>query len=102
MKNDVELLAEAYIDKIAQGPGEQINTHNEQGSVDRDSVDVHSLEIDGIDMTDYPDFVDAYFSAGQFKDGRDMSDEELEALKEQDSDLFYEVLQGKISGMGQD
>ena len=97
MKNDVELLAEAYIDKIAQGPGEQINTHNEQGG-----VDVHSLEIDGIDMTDYPDFVDAYFSAGQFKDGRDMSDEELEALKEQDSDLFYEVLQGKISGMGQD
>jgi hypothetical protein len=35
-------------------------------------IDVDSLEIDGIDFNDAPDFSDAYFSAGQYTDGSDI------------------------------
>lgn len=43
-------------------------------------VDYASLEIDGVDSSDYPDFSDAYFSSGYFTDGTPMSDEDLDQL----------------------
>ena len=43
-------------------------------------VDYASLEIDGVDSSDYPDFSDAYFSSGYFTDGTQMSDEDLDQL----------------------
>ena len=55
-------------------------------------VDTGSLEIDGVDGRDAPDFSDAYFSAGQFKDGTDMTDEELNELADEHPDLLYEKI----------
>ena len=55
-------------------------------------VDTGSLEIDGVDGRDAPDFSDAYFSAGQFKDGTDMMDEELNELAAEHPDLLYEKI----------
>jgi hypothetical protein len=55
-------------------------------------VDTGSLEIDGVDGRDAPDFSDAYFSAGQFKDGTEMSDEELNELASEHPDLLYEKI----------
>lgn len=55
-------------------------------------VDTGSLEIDGVDGRDAPDFSDAYFSAGQFKDGTDMTDEELNELAAEHPDLLYEKI----------
>lgn len=55
-------------------------------------VDTGSLEIDGVDGRDAPDFSDAYFSAGQFKDGTEMSDEELNELAAEHPDLLYEKI----------
>jgi hypothetical protein len=52
-------------------------------------VDTGSLEIDGVDGRDAPDFSDAYFSAGKFKDGTDMTDEELNELAAEHPDLLY-------------
>jgi predicted NAD/FAD-binding protein len=53
-------------------------------------VDTSSLELEGIDGRDAPDFCDAYFSAGLWQDGTKMSDEDLDALKESHPDLFYD------------
>jgi len=50
--------------------------------IDLDAVDLASLEIGGIDMQDYPDFCDAYFSKGNRLDGTPLDDEELIALTE--------------------
>lgn len=55
-------------------------------------VDTGSLEIDGVDGRDAPDFSDAYFSAGKFKDGTDMTDEELNELASEHPDLLYEKI----------
>ena len=44
-------------------------------------VDLKSLVFDGIDYEDAPDFCDAYISNAQFKDGTELSVEELELLQ---------------------
>jgi len=45
-------------------------------------IDKPSLEIDGVDSSDYPDFSDAYFSAAFFTDGEELTEEELQELTE--------------------
>ena len=53
-------------------------------------VDKASLEVDGVDPRDYPDFSDAYFSAGSFTDGTPLNDEEIDQLSDQYGDLLYD------------
>jgi len=67
-------------------------THTLDGRRVHKVVDTGSLEIDGVDGRDAPDFSDAYFSAGQFKDGTEMSDEELNELASEHPDLLYEMI----------
>ena len=55
-------------------------------------VDTGSLEIDGVDGRDAPDFSDAYFSAGEFKDGTKMSDDELNELADEHPDILAEKI----------
>jgi hypothetical protein len=54
-------------------------------------VDLDSLVVDGIDMEDYPDFCDAYFSEGKYLDGTPLPDDLLEELSE-DGDLVHEMV----------
>lgn len=49
---------------------------------------ITDIELDGIDMNDYPDFCDAYIASATYK-GRDMTESELEQLN-QDSDYVYQ------------
>lgn len=56
------------------------------------SIDYGTLEIQGIDYRDYPDFCDAYFSRGFYTDGTELSEEELDALN--GTDLKYERILG--------
>lgn len=51
---------------------------------------VVDLEVDGVDIRDYPDFSDAYFSYACYEDGTELTDEELEKLAEQFSDVLHE------------
>jgi len=53
-----------------------------------DLSQVEDVEIDGINPRDYPDFCDAFILEASYK-GREMTDEELEALNE-DSDFVYD------------
>ena len=55
-------------------------------------IDYRSLEMDGIDTRDYPDFCDAYFSHAVFKDTlEELSDEELEQLTEAYPEVVNEM-----------
>lgn len=56
-------------------------------TLDGKTVDLSSLEVDGVHHWDYPDFTDAYLSYGQFTDGTELSDEQLEKLQDEHSDL---------------
>lgn len=61
-------------------------------SINGKEVDMRSLEVDGVDTRDYPDFVDAYFSAGSFTDGTDLSDDELSQLTDTHGDVLHELV----------
>jgi len=86
--------AENYIEQAAQGFHElddedinemKINIPRDPNAtyVSGKKVDLRSIDIDGIDMGDYPDFVDAYIASAQFEDGTDLEDYELEKLQDQ-------------------
>ncbi len=52
---------------------------------------VIDTEIDGIDLKDYPDFCDVFFSAGVWEDnGKDLSDTDLEILTDEHRDELHE------------
>jgi hypothetical protein len=69
--------------KTNEGAGQGIMVNGKE-------VDMTSLEVDGVDSRDYPDFADAYFSAGYFVDGTEMSDEELDQFQQDNGDLLYD------------
>ena len=55
-------------------------------------VDVSSLVIEGIDRSDYPDFCDAYYAYGRYYDGSVLNDKELDALRQDNPEMFYELV----------
>lgn len=55
-------------------------------------VNVGSIEIDGIDTEDYPDFVDAYITYAEYEDGTPLSDEELMSLEDENYGLTGELI----------
>ena len=75
---------------------ESSHHHQREISVNGKEVDTDSLEIDGIDMRDYPDFVDAYFSDGEFMDGSEMSQDELDYLRDHHGELLYNKIQDRL------
>ena len=51
-----------------------------------------NLEIDGVDNRDYPDFCDAYFSAGwHIKEDRELTEDELIQIGEDYPELLNEM-----------
>tara|TARA_B100000989_G_scaffold294960_1_gene275027 strand:- start:694 stop:918 length:225 start_codon:yes stop_codon:yes gene_type:complete len=58
-----------------------------------DNVVVIDVEVDGLDLKDYPDFCDAYISEAKFRDTKKpLNDEQLVELQEQNPDAFFEAV----------
>ena len=51
---------------------------------------IESVEVEGIDTRDYPDFSDAYISYAEI-DGREATEEELQELSD-DSHFVHELV----------
>ena len=64
--------------------------------IDIDKVDIASLVIEGLSHYDHPDYCDAFYSSGHYVDGTPLTDDELEELKDMDSNLFYELINNTI------
>lgn len=61
------------------------------GTATLNGREVVDIEIDGIDMKDYPDFCDSFISGAHWEDtGEPLSDEELEQLND-DGELVYNL-----------
>lgn len=57
------------------------------------NVNVIDVEVDGLDMKDYPDFCDAYISEARFADTKQpLTDDQLYELQEQNPDAFFEAV----------
>jgi len=59
---------------------------------------ISSVEVEDIDMADYPDFSDAYISYAEY-DGEPMTDEQLEELN-QDGYFVYDAIQRRLFADG--
>ena len=56
-----------------------------------DEIEMSSVEVDGVDTADFPDFSDSFISYAEFKNGTPLSDEELDQLN--DSSAGMELAQ---------
>ena len=55
------------------------------------NLEVTDVEVDGVDMKDYPDFCDAYIESAKFvSSGKELNDDELIKLQEDNPELFFE------------
>jgi hypothetical protein len=84
-------------DAVSEGPMSAEPDY--EVTVNGKPVDIHSLEVENPYPEDYPDFSDAYFSAGQFTDGTPMSDQELEQLGSENGDLLHTAAHDNFNGM---
>jgi len=71
---------------------EIIKNLNELEQVDTSKLE--AIEVDGIDMKDYPDFCDSYISYAEI-DGVELTDEQYEDVNE-DSGFVYECVMAKL------
>lgn len=55
-------------------------------------VDLNSIEIEDIDMRDYPDFADAFIAYAEDHTGRELTDEELDHLNDEHYDIVNELI----------
>ena len=50
------------------------------------------VQLDGINMADYPDFIDAYVTSASHPDGTELNDDELDYLNDHYSDDIYKLV----------
>ena len=50
---------------------------------------IDNLEFDGIDFSDYPDFVDAFLVSADY-DGKEMTEEQIDYLNDEHRDFVNE------------
>jgi len=52
---------------------------------------VYDVQVEGINMRDYPDFVDAYLASGKIDD-RELTDAELDDINDNNLDFVYDCV----------
>ena len=55
-------------------------------------IDKGTIELDGIDTRDYPDFCDAFISYAEYEDGTEASEEDIEQWVVMTGDTFSEMV----------
>ena len=60
-----------------------------------ESIDINSVEIEQIEMNDFPDFCDAFISTANFKDGTELTEKEVETLNDEHYGLINELIHDK-------
>lgn len=59
-----------------------------------DYSQIQDVEIEDIDLRDFPDFCDAFIASATYM-GREMTDDELDVLNE-DSDYVYAAVEDRL------
>lgn len=61
-------------------------------------IDWSTVQVDGVDSRDYPDFSDAFFSYAEYESGVELSEEELSALTDDNGDTLNELAHESCQG----
>lgn len=56
---------------------------------------LEDIEVDGIDFKDYPDFCDAFLVYATYE-GRELTEQELDEVQEDNQEWFYEQIEKAI------
>ena len=88
---DQAMGLERSIDVIDEAQGVNINGKE---------INVGSIEVEGVNSWDRPDFADAYITYAEFMDGTPLSDEELVQLEQQHGDLVNQAAHDSLQGSG--
>lgn len=56
------------------------------------TLDMKTVEIEGIEMKDYPDFVDAYISKAFDEKGNELTSEKLDQYMEENPEFVCEFI----------
>ena len=64
--------------------------------VNNKAVDVYTIEIEGVIMSDFPDFCDAFISYACFIDGKELSDTEMDYLKDTYPHEIHKLLMERL------
>ena len=59
---------------------------------------LRNVSVSGINMDDYPDFVDAYISYAEDSNGKPLTDEQLETLTNNNQEFVQEMAHDEIMG----
>lgn len=87
-----KLQGTEYSIKDLKGP---FTPQPEQGEI-ASRVDKSSIELDGVDPSDYPDFSDAFIAAANFEDGTPLTDDELDQLGDEMADEIHQMAYGSL------
>jgi hypothetical protein len=68
--------------------------------IDGKQVNLNTIQIDGIDTNDYPDFVDAYIGNASFVDGTPLSDDQCLALSQNYPQVVSDNIQDQLIDAG--
>lgn len=61
------------------------------------NVNYDSIQIDGVDMDDYPDFSDAYISYAEFEDGTPLTQQEIEQFEEENYGIVNDLAHDSVN-----
>jgi hypothetical protein len=82
---------ERSIDMIDEAQGVDVNGKE---------INVGSIEVEGVNSWDSPDFADAYITYAEFMDGTPLSDEELVQLEQAHGDLVNQAAHDSLQDSG--
>jgi hypothetical protein len=60
--------------------------------INEKEVDIGTIEIGGIDPSDYPDFADAFVEYAESVNGYGLTETECELLQDKYSDIIYDLI----------
>jgi hypothetical protein len=63
-----------------------------------ENLRLRNVQVGGICMNDYPDFVDAYISYAEDSSGHSLSDDQLERLTNDNSEFVQQMAHEEIMG----
>ncbi len=66
--------------------------------IDGKPVDMGSVEVGGVNPSDYPDFCDAYIDAAAFEDGTPLNDAQIDQLYAVYPELAWERATERCQG----
>ena len=91
LRKEQERIRQAWAaDKAKKGVAEGL-PNQEEISLRGRPVDINTIEIDGVDRRDHPDYADAYISYAEYTDGTELNEYELDMLNNEYGDLVNQM-----------